>query len=119
MMKKCLFAILASSLVAACVTTTGTKLDTSKIDGFTQGVTTIAQAEQVLGEPTGVAKNPDGSTTLTYFYSRSGMDAKSYIPFAGGFVGKNNMESSMTYVQFDARGRYIKWWGGAGAIPNG
>ena len=114
-MRKIVATVLAASLLSACVnTTTGVKMDTSKLDQLHAGVSTIAQAEALLGQPTGIAKNPDGTTTLTYFYSQNGQDAKSYIPFAGSFLGKSTHESSMTYVQFDANGKYIKWWGGQG-----
>ncbi|HWV44598.1 MAG TPA: outer membrane protein assembly factor BamE [Nitrospira sp.] len=114
-MKKIVFAVLAASLLSACVnTTTGVKMDTNKLAQLHVGTTTIAQAEALLGQPTGIAKAPDGTTTLTYFYSQNGQDAKSYIPLLGNVLGKSTHESSMTYVQFDANGKYMKWWGGQG-----
>ncbi|WP_430390237.1 outer membrane protein assembly factor BamE domain-containing protein [Dyella sp. 20L07] len=114
-MKKILTTALFALVLTACVdTTTGVKMDTNKLDQLQAGTTTIEQAKSLLGEPTGVAKNPDGTTTLTYFYSKTGQDAKSYIPLAGNFLGKGTHESSMTFVQFDARGKYMKWWGGQG-----
>jgi len=112
-MKKILTTAIITLLLSACVnTTTGTKMDSSKLDQLQVGTTTIEQARSLLGEPTGTAKNPDGTTTLTYFYSHNGQDAKSYIPLAGNFLGKGTHESSMTYVQFDTKGKYMKWWGG-------
>lgn len=114
-MRKTVFAVPVASLLSACVnTTTGVKMDTSKLDQLHPGISTIAQAESLLGQPTGIAKNPDSTTTLTYFYSQNGQDAKSYIPFLGNVLGKGTHESSMTYVQFDANGKYMKWWGGQG-----
>lgn len=107
--------LLATLMLAACVdTTTGVKMDTNKLDQLQVGATTIEQAEALLGQPTGIAKNPDNTTTLTYFYSHNGQDAKSYIPFSGNVLGKGTHESSMAYVQFDTHGKYMKWWGGQG-----
>lgn len=115
-MKKILATVVITLTLSACVnTTTGVKLDANKLGELQVGTTTIEQAEALLGSPTGVAKNPDGTTTLTYFYSQNGQDAKSYIPFAGNLLGKGTHESSMTFVQFDQKGRYMKWWGGQSA----
>ena len=114
-MKKNIFAMLAVCGLAACATTTGTKVDTTKLDQLTPGVTTMAQAEQLLGQPTGISKNPDGTTTLAYFYSSNGQDAKTFIPLVGGFLGKSTSDSSMTYLQFTSGDRYMKWWGGRSA----
>lgn len=112
-MKKILTAAVFALVLTACVdTTTGVKMDSSKLDQLQAGTTTIEQAKSLLGEPTGVAKNPDGTVTLTYFYSKNGQDAKSYIPLAGTFLGKSTHESSMTFVQFDQKGKYVKWWAG-------
>jgi archaellum component FlaG (FlaF/FlaG flagellin family) len=112
-MKKFFSGIIVTILLTACVdTTTGVKMDSSKLDQLQAGTTTIEQAKSLLGEPTGIAKNPDGTTTLTYFYSKTGQDAKSYIPFAGNVLGHSTHDSSMTFVQFDSHGKYMKWWAG-------
>ncbi|RAP59665.1 outer membrane protein assembly factor BamE [Oleiagrimonas sp. MCCC 1A03011] len=114
MLKK-LLPLTAVLLLSACMTLqTGKKVDPAKLSQLKPGVTTVAQAEELLGQPTGIAKNPDGTTTLSYFFSHYSQDAKSYIPLVGGFIGKSHQEGAMTYVQFDKRGRYMKWWGGSG-----
>lgn len=108
-MKKILFTALVISVLSACATT-GTQIGPDKLAQLKPGITTIADAEQLLGQSMSVQHNYDGTTQLDYLYSAEQTDAKSYIPIAGAFIGKgNHTQSQNTLLLFDKDGKYLKW----------
>lgn len=108
-MKKTFLAILASSLLVACATT-GTQISQDQLNQLKPGISTVADAEQLLGQPMSVQHNYDGTTQLDYLYSAEQTDAKSYIPIAGAFIGKGaHTQSQNTLLYFDKDGHYLKW----------
>ena len=100
---------IAAILLAACATQ-GEHVEQNKLGELKPGVTTIADAEAVLGKPESVARHPDGTTTLTYGTSSVQTDGKSLIPIVGGFLGKGT-RSSMDYtlLTFDKTGHYTTY----------
>lgn len=109
-MKKIVLFLLTAALTACA--TSGTQLDAGKIDQLKPGISTIADTESLFGQPQGLIHNPDNTTTLMYSYSSEQMDAKSFIPVVGAFVGHApNVQAQTTYFQFDTSGHYMKWWG--------
>jgi len=108
-MKRLLIPTLAALLLSACATS-GERVDQSKLGQLKPGVTTIADAENLLGKPESVSRHPDGTTTLSYGFSSTTTDGKSLIPIVGGFIGKGATSSiDYTTLIFDASGHFSKW----------
>lgn len=94
-------------LVAGCATQ-GQHMDNQKLDQLKPGVSTIADAENLLGKPESVMRHPDGTTTLGYGFSSVQTDAKSMIPVVGYFIGKGTRSSvEYTGLNFDRMGHYL------------
>lgn len=96
-------------LLAGCATQ-GSRADNSKLDQLKPGVSTISDAESLLGKPQSVARHPDGSTTLGYSFSSVQTDAKSMIPVVGTFLGKGTTSNvEYTGLNFDRAGHYTNF----------
>jgi len=109
-MKK-IFALLTLSLLLTACATTGTPIDTSKVSQLRPGVSTIADAERHFGPPQSTTHNPDGTTLLGYGSSSEQMDAKSFIPIAGAFIGHGpHTQTQSLGLIFDTSGHYLKDW---------
>jgi outer membrane protein assembly factor BamE (lipoprotein component of BamABCDE complex) len=106
-MKRILIPTLSLLLLAGCATQ-GTRMDSEKLDQLKPGISTIADAENLLGKPQSVARHPDGTTTLGYQFSSVQTDGKSMIPVVGYFVG-NGTTSSVEYtgLNFDKTGHFL------------
>lgn len=108
-MKNQVIPALLALFLAACATQ-GERVDQSKLGQLKPGVTTIADAETLLGKPESVSRHPDGTTSLGYGFSSTTMDGKSLIPIVGGFIGKGATSSiDYTTLIFDASGHFSKW----------
>ena len=108
-MKKVL-SLLGSTLLLAACATQGEHVDPNKLSQLKPGVTTIAEAENMLGKPDSVFRHADGTTTLSYGFSSTTTDGKSLIPIVGGFIGKGATSSiEYTTLIFDASGHFSKW----------
>ncbi|UPG84526.1 hypothetical protein L2Y94_14420 [Luteibacter aegosomatis] len=104
-----LTALLATVLLSACATQ-GQHMDTMKLGELKPGVSTIDDAERLLGQPQSVSRHPDGTTTLGYSFSSVQTDGKSMIPIVGGLIGKGTTSSvEYTGVNFDKAGRYTSY----------
>lgn len=105
------FAMLVlTTLLAACATTQGAHTDTSKLTQLKPGVSTVADAEALLGKARSVTHRPDGGTTLGYSWSSVQTDGKSMIPIVGGFLGRGTSSSvEYTAVNFDKAGHYTNY----------
>lgn len=109
-MKK-IFALLAFPLLLTACATSGAKLDQNKLDELKPGVSTIQDAERLFGDPESTTHNNDGTTMLSYGYSAEQMDAKSFIPIAGAFIGHGPHTQTETLgLIFDTSGHYLKYW---------
>lgn len=109
-MRKIVFAALASCFLAACATT-GKPIDTTKLSQLKPGISTIADAERLFGPPQSTTHNADGTTMLGYGSSSEQMDAKSFIPIAGAFLGRGpHTQTHSLGLIFDAQGHYLKNW---------
>jgi hypothetical protein len=105
-MKKLLGLTLAI-LLSACATQ-GQHVDASKVGQLKPGVSTVADAESLLGKPQSGLRHPDGTTTLGYGFSSVQTDGKSMIPVVGYFIGKGTRSSvEYTGLNFDRTGHYL------------
>ena len=102
-MKKLLMT--ASIFALTACATSGRKVDSSQLQTFTVGQTTIADAEAKLGQPTQQMSTSDGFTTLIYGYTHAEAKPENFIPFAGAFVGGVNSENQAVTLIFGADGK--------------
>ena len=59
----------------------GNKVEQAKVDKIQKGVTTRAEVEQQLGQPSHVSMMLDGGRTLYYQYFESQQKGTNFIPF--------------------------------------
>jgi len=105
-MKRLLIPTLA--LILAGCATSGEHMDQSRLAQLKPGVSTITDAESLLGKPQSVSRHADGTTTLGYGFSSVQTDGKSMIPVVGYFIGKGTTSSvEYTGLNFDKNGHYL------------
>lgn len=98
-------ALLAGALtMVGCASTTGVKVDEDATAFIQKGKTTKQDVIAKLGTPTTTSKDSSGKETLVWQHSRATVDAKSFIPFAGIFLGGGTTEYSEFTVTLDKRG---------------
>lgn len=81
-----LIGIITLLAVAGCGTTSGTKMESSKVSQIKKGVTTRAELEQLLGPPANVSMMGDGRRMLFYRFSDTQQKTGSKLLFASGFI---------------------------------
>ncbi len=93
--------MLITTIILTSCMSYGTKVDQEKVSKFVKGKTTYSEVVQQLGKPTDQTVNSDGTKTLTYHYMQHQMDAASFIPYVGLFVGGSQTESTTVILNFD------------------
>ncbi|HLN22385.1 MAG TPA: hypothetical protein VK558_00200 [Patescibacteria group bacterium] len=93
------FVMLAITL-AACATS-GKKISDADVSTLQKGVTTYDVALAKFGKPSNVMVNSDGKRTVEYTYVHTQVDGKTFIPFAGAFIGGANSESQTLTLTFN------------------
>lgn len=96
-----LVVLISCFVISACMSY-GTKVDQNKVAQFVKGKTTYSEVIQALGKPTNSTINSDGSKTLSYFYMQHQMNAASFIPYVGMFVGGAQSENTTVTLMFDS-----------------
>ncbi len=97
------YMILAAAIVfllGACVHS-GRKIEPNQLAKIQEGKTTKNEVIGLLGAPAASGKNSDGTSEIVYMYATSEADGKSYIPFAGPFIGTQTHESETVNITFD------------------
>jgi hypothetical protein len=106
-MNKVVAASLAAILLAGCAT--GPEHNTASpaaAGAFQPGVTTIAQAEAVMGQPFLVTRTADGGQQLQYV-SKHQEVAGDGIPTTGSRIPKRVEKTVSTFLIFDANGHFV------------
>ncbi|MFA6230988.1 MAG: hypothetical protein WC617_12580 [Rhodanobacter sp.] len=107
--KRSMFVLLTiGALALAGCATSGVKIDPNVVTSFKPGVTTLAEAEARLGQPSQTTRNSDGTTTLNYLFGSSQVSASTFIPFAGAFVGHTDSKTQITELVFDKNNRFVR-----------
>lgn len=96
--------VVLSTLVSACVSTSGREVDADTFNGFVEGKTTKAQLVSQLGEPTGTSS---GTTDETVSYDFTRTDNKMMIPIIGPFLGIDIKVKNCIFI-FDAKSHVLK-----------
>lgn len=111
------FAIaIATAFLAGCMTI-GHKVDLTKIASFQPGVTTIAQAETILGPPFQTSRMPDGSQQLQYVTQVEQL-ADDSTPATGSQIPKHTDKTVSTMLSFDQNGHFVRSWSSASSHNN-
>lgn len=97
--KKTAFIILLSFILAACATTSGTKVSDEDLGKIKKGKTTYSEVIETLGKPSTKKTTKDG-VILVYSYSEARSDALSYVPIASMF-GKTKSKYRVVNIFFD------------------
>lgn len=78
----------------------GAKVKSEQLTQFKKGVTTIAEAQNALGQPTTITKMGDGTTVLSYMHIQAQARPESFIPIVGAFVGGSDSNISSVNLVF-------------------
>lgn len=97
--KKIAFAIIFSFILAACATTSGTKVSDEDLAKIEKGKTTYSEVIDTLGKPSSKKTTKDG-VMLAYSYSEARPDMLSYVPYASS-LGKTETKYRVIYIFFD------------------
>ena len=104
MLKKTAITFLLALTLSACATQ-GKKIDDQTISHVKKGYTTEQQVIAMMGKPTSVTMNSDGTKQLIYTYTHAHMNAASYIPFVNMFRSGVNSESQVFYITINKKGK--------------
>src|SRR5208283_6056679 len=98
-MKKIVTLLAIIIFLTGCVTM-GRQIDASAVDKIIQGKTTRDEVIALLGPPSTVSKNSNGTMVFVYSYVSATPKPESFIPLVGVFVSGSNVESQMVSVTF-------------------
>ncbi len=90
-------ALLLPLLSGGCASA-GRNFDDSQVSKIQKGVTTEQDLITMFGQPEQRSMNSEGQTVLTWMYTHGHVNGKSFIPFAGAFMGGTNSESKSLTV---------------------
>lgn len=96
-------AVFLVALLVGCASS-GVRVTDSQMSQFVEGKTTQQEVVAALGEPTGVTRNFDGTTTLIYTYAEARTRATTFIPIVGLFAGGVDTRSNSVAMSFDKAG---------------
>lgn len=94
--------VLLTPAVGCHQRTMGTKVDADSLAKIKKGESTKEQVLALLGPPD-QALNQDGIETYAYMYTSAQTSGKSFIPFAGPFVGGSSSEHESVMITFDEK----------------
>lgn len=103
-MRHLILATAIAILATGCGTTSGTKIESSDLSSIQKGRTAKSELIQKYGQPTDTTVDSTGKETLFWYHSQSKTDAKTFIPFAGAFLGGASSETTSLRVMLDKRG---------------
>lgn len=87
-------------MMSGCATSNiGTVIDQSKLSEIKEGETTYSQVLDLLGQPSTVTSNSDGTTVYGYVHSTASVN----------LIGSSSSSANVVYVTFDANGVVQKW----------
>jgi len=91
---------LVMALAVGCMSS-GQKLEEDKVSQIKKGVTTRAEVEALLGQPSHVTIVGNGKRIMFYQYYEMKAKGTSFIPYAGAFVGGTNNRQQMLQIMLD------------------
>ncbi|NJM37752.1 MAG: outer membrane protein assembly factor BamE [Akkermansiaceae bacterium] len=80
---------------------------TENLSTLRKGITTKKEVRAFLGQPHDVRKQVGGSR-WTYYMVKTSMNGMAFIPVASLFAPGMNVSTTISHVEFDSNGKYIK-----------
>jgi len=94
----------AALTLPGCSTTTGTKVEAADVAFITKGKTTKSELLTKFGQPARRAVESSGGEVLLWFFAKTDIDAKTFIPFVGAFMAGSTTAFQELQVKFDKNG---------------
>jgi outer membrane protein assembly factor BamE (lipoprotein component of BamABCDE complex) len=110
---KLILSAMAAIWMVACAST-GQNYDESKVSQIKKGETTEAELVQWFGQPEQRGITSESLTTLTWQYFEARVKGKSFIPYAGAFVGGSDSQHKTLTVTLGADGKVTSFNSSAG-----
>jgi len=95
--------ILSALALTGCMST-GSNYDEARVTQIQKGQTTEADLVGMFGPPTQRGIDSNGATSLQWAYTESRMSGKSFIPFAGSFLGGTDNKHKVLLVTLNQSG---------------
>ena len=92
--------LLTLTLAAGCASS-GQKVEQDKLSQIKKGVTTRAEVEALLGQPSHVTIVGNGKRIMFYTYSEVKANTASYIPYASIFAGGTKNRQQMLQIMLN------------------
>lgn len=115
MSRRLLSVCLAAALAAGCASS-GSNYDEARVREIRVGETTEADMIDMFGEPTGRRFDSSGSSDLTWSYHESKTNGKSFIPYAGMFLGGSDNRHKMLMATINPEGVVTSFSGDVGGM---
>ena len=96
-MKKLVCSIMLILLASGCAPS-GHKLDFVKLQQIEEGVTTKQEIISLLGDPTFITLNPEGSEIITYHYVQAKGKARNFVPVINAISRSTNVKQQIVQV---------------------
>lgn len=107
---------LALALFPGCASV-GHEMNLTQTQQIKKGETTLAQMEQLFGQPASVSRLPNGTTTAMWFYSKASNTARNFIPIVNLVSMKIDTKNQVLSVSFDEQGRVENYSFTQGGMP--
>jgi hypothetical protein len=82
----------------------GNNFNESRTTSIQKGVTTEKDLVDMFGAPNSQTRNSDGMTILEWTYAESQVNGKSFIPYAGAFLGGSSSANKSLKVTLNSSG---------------
>jgi len=96
--------LMAALCLAACGSSSGTKVDAAQMSQFKIGETTYDQVIQTLGPPASTVQKSDGARALVYSHVDANVRGATFIPVVGLFAGGADVKSQAVTFTFNPDG---------------
>lgn len=107
-MKRGLGVFLIALFMCGCATT-GTRIETDKVQQIKEGITTEKEVIDILGSPWQKTLGSDGKTLMVYQYTKVKNRAQNFIPIVGLLAGGMDMDQQMLTVLIGKDGKVEKY----------
>ena|ERR1700720_754222 len=90
-MKRTAVYIAAAALLVSCASA-GTPNATQNIAKIKKSITTEADLVRMFGSPSNKTLNSNGNVVMSWVHSAAQPKTTSFVPFAGPFIGRKNVQ---------------------------
>ncbi len=89
-------------LIGVGCASSGQQINHSQMANLKKGETTYTEVLSMFGQPQTVTnKGSDRTKAVDYVYSQHRVDGRSFIPFAGAWLGGSHTEVESLHLEFD------------------